>query len=439
VQLNDAEAFTADLALPRALSIEGHVFGDDGEPLAQVVVLTVHAAVQGMLVAQPQRTDSRGAFRFSALRPGDYRVCADPEQRIMRNSPPPIDGQSPLKTCYPSAASESEATAIALSTTDVTGVDISVRRGRQYSIRGMALDSSGTPLAGTVWLVRGSVGSVSTQFDIDPSTGRFATRPGSPGDYGIRADIGAPGNPQDARERETGFASVRVDGSDVVGLVVKTSKAVAISGRVEFEGSVPANRPIVNVNTRPLAGTGIAMAAPMRAQRVGHDLTFRLEGLLGPQVIQAFGSMRPWVVKAIRYKGRDVFGRATELTAGSDPNELVVVLTSKPATVSGRVEIDGPSDDWNTTVALLPVDPARRDEPLAGGVVTVAADRDGTFSLPPVRAGEYLIVATREGDVPGWISMTLPHQLERLAKVATRIVLSENEARSIELKRVKPR
>ena len=132
-------------------------------------------------------------------------------------------------------------------------------------------------------------------------------------------------------------------------------------------------------------------------------------------------------------------GTITELTAGNDPSELVVVLTSKPATVSGGVDLDGLGDDWNTTVALLPVDPASRDEPLSGGVVTVAAAVDGAFSLPPVRAGEYLIVAVREGDVPRWISMTLPGQLNRLAKVATRIVLSEGEARSIDLKRVKPR
>ena len=353
----------------------------------------------------------------------------------MRTVPPPIDGQSPLRTCYPSAVVESSSTVITLSNADVGGVDIRVRRGRMFSIRGTALDSSGAPLAGTVRLVRNTV---STQVEVDISTGTFATPPLPPGDYGIRAEIGGPSSPQDAREREVGFTSVRVDGSDVAGLVVRAAKTVAISGRIEFEGGVPASRPIVNVNTRPLAGTGIASAAPMRATRVGQDLTFRLEGLLGPQVIQAFGSMRPWVVKAIRYKGRDVFGKATEFTAGTDPNDLVVVLTSKPATVSGRVDLDGTGDDWNTTVVLLPVDPANRYEPLSGSVVTVATAMDGTFNLPPVRAGEYVIVAAREGDVPGWISMTLPGQLTRLAKVATRIVLSENEVRSIELKRVKP-
>jgi hypothetical protein len=78
-----------------------------------------------------------------------------------------------------------------------------------------------------------------------------------------------------------------------------------------------------------------AAQAPSRVQP---DLTFRLDGLFGPQLLQVFGAMRPWVVKAIRYRGEDVFGRLVELRNSTDPNDLVVVLTNRAATVSGRVD-----------------------------------------------------------------------------------------------------
>jgi hypothetical protein len=70
--------------------------------------------------------------------------------------------------------------------------------------------------------------------------------------------------------------------------------------------------------------------------------------------------------------------------------------------------------------------------------LTFVAD-DGTFRLPPVRAGEYLILALLLEDMPPGSVLARPSGIESLARVAERIVLAEHEERSIVLPLVKPR
>jgi Carboxypeptidase regulatory-like domain len=438
IELKEGETREADMTLWKALAIEGRVFGEHGEPLANVQVSAVPPGAPGMMGRWMRSTDDRGAFRVFGLRPGEYHVCADPRPSLSSMRNPNVEPERPLKTCYPGTLNDHESQAIVVSAADVGGVDIRLRRGRVYTITGIVLDSSGAPMTGgNVSLVKSEGGGTSST-GVELKEGQFVARSIPPGDYAIRAEIGSPGNWQDKREREVGYVRVRVDNADVEGVVVQTAKGVKVSGRIEFDDGVPAAGVRgVRVNARQEPGTGIFMGAPQQGATVDENLTFQLEGLFGPHLLQVFGQPRGLIVKAIKYRGEDIFGRAVEFKPSTDPGDLVVVLTNRGALLTGRVDASADEPADARMVLLLPTDPARRNV-IPGNMMSVPVGSDGTFRLPLVRAGEYLILALAPEDMPN-LMMAGTSAYERFAKVAEKIVLSENEERSVELRPIRPK
>jgi hypothetical protein len=436
IELKDGETFEANLAMWRALAIDGRVLDEDGEPLANVRVHAVPVTAPAVVAHSWRTTDDRGAFRLFGLGPGDFRVCAEPDDgTIALRFASAAPGERAVKTCYPSVRSESDATIVALATEDLTGVEIRVARGRAYRMSGIVVDASGLPLGGGVSLVRRDGAAIRSSSGITVKEGRFSAEGLVPGDYAIRAEIGGRVSWPETREQEFAFVPVRVDAADVDGLVVQTAKGVTINGRIDFEEGAPATRPVVNVNVRSQPEFTIGgFHQPVRVD----GNTFRLDGVFGPNAIQVFGAMRPWVVKAINYRGEDIFGRMVEFKGSTDPDELVVVLTNRPATITGRVELAATTSRPNGIVLLMPADPARR-EPSAGTVFSAAIDVDGSFRLPPVRPGEYVIVAVDGDDAPVGSMLREPGAYDRLAAVAEPIALGQDDRRSIVLKLVKPR
>lgn len=444
IDLKPAETRQADIALSRALAIEGRVFGENGEPLAnmRVSALVASSSTPGLPGTQWKTTDDRGAFRLFNLRPGEYRVCVEPGGTgpTGPTTPESSDSERRLRTCYPDALHEGAGRIVTLSSGDVSGIDIRVQRGRVYSIMGVTLDASGAPLVGgTVNLVR-SDGVATTSSDIQLTEGRFLARGLPAGDYTIRAEIGGPSNYQDKREREVGLLKLRVE-SDLEGIVLQTAKGARITGRVEFDGTMPSSGlEKMRINARSSApGTGIFLAGPAEAAALDQNLTFRLEGLFGPRVIHVVGAPQPWIIKTIRYRGDDVFGLPTEFKTSADPNDLVVVLTDKGALVTGRVTNADGDPAAGAVVMLMPPDPERAGVYFPGSIMGTTVGDDGTFRLPLVRAGEYAIVAISLEDAPRVSTAPAQVAFARLARMAQRLVLADREERTIALRLVNPR
>jgi len=270
IELRAAETKEADIALWKALAIEGRVLGGYGEPLANIRVVAVQAAMPGIMGAASKTTDDRGAFRLFGLKPGEYRVCAEPTENATVIRSPDGDRDPRLRTCHANALHESQGQVVVISSADASGIDIRVQRGRVY------------------------------------------------------------------------------------------------------------------------------------------------------------------------YKGEDVTGRAVDFKSSSDPRDLVIVLTNRGAIVTGRVDQAGGSAQ-RAMVLFLPNDAANRSPAVLGSIVHVFVADDGTFRLPPIRAGEYLILALLSEDLPPGSVLARPWGIESLASVAERIVLAEHEERSIVLQLVKPR
>ena len=226
---------------------------------------------------------------------------------------------------------------------------------------------------------------------------------------------------------------------------VRSLPELSIEGRVVGEQGEPMPRMqillsyvgetetvrMLNVNT-----VGLRSRPPgpfVNASQVRDDLTFQIDGLLGPQMLQVYGAMKPWTVKAIRYRGEDIYGRSVEFRSTTNPNDLIVVLTNQSASVSARLRAAGEESGTGTTVVLIPLDP-KTGLPLENAAFR-PIDAEGPFGLPLVRPGEYLIAAISNEDAAGDPFSVV----RRLVRVAKRITLVPGEQRVIELDLVRPR
>jgi hypothetical protein len=432
IQLTEGETKIADVALWRTLAVEGRVFDDAGDPMANVnVSIARWNPDDGFMTSRS--TDDRGAFRLFGLAPGEYRLCAMPREPSLteeRGEP-----ERPAKTCYPSSLGGVDAQPLALTTSDLAGLDIKVHRSQVFTVTGVALDSSGMPLVdGTVSFVRTEGRSVQA-IGVPTPGGRFTIRNVMPGEYGIRAEREARTDAQGTRAREIGYVRFQVQNENVENLVVSMARAARVAGRVVFEDGVPAAMPRnVMINAEPIEG--FATASSMVQVPVKDDQTFVLDGLFGSYRLQPWRLPTGWILKSVTYRGQDVTHRPIEFRAGSDPRDLEVVLTSRGALVRGRVILEPGTDPSHVSVVLLPAaltPTASRDGVAAGATLTP----DGSFQLPLVRAGEYFLLAVPVDVFPVGNRLSAPGYAHRIAGVADRVLLGEGEQRSIELKVVK--
>jgi hypothetical protein len=440
LELKDGEVREgADIALWRALAIEGRVVDDWGDPVSNIQVRAERLVQGGGSSGWRRTTDDRGMFRLFGLSPGDYRVCAIADFGVMTTPDAQPVRERPVQTCYPAAVREADSQPVSLAANDATGIEIRLQRSRAFSVSGTVLDSrGGAAERAQVSIVRiEKRGTSGTGVELNPG-GQFAAKGLAPGEYAVSAQIGGAGTyPPDTREVEIGYLPFRVDTSDVEDLVVTLARPAKVAGRVVFEeGWPPAlRRPPLTVQVRFDRSTHRPMGGPPPSAIVKGDLTFELEGLSGPQIIGLIGyPMDEWTLKAIRYRGEEILNIPTEFRTSTDPRALEIVLTNRGARLSGRVtDARGvAAEDGSALVLIFPASPQewRPD----GIVVGTAPLRDGAFRLGPRRPGEYLVVAV---PIEDYMMPRDAAAFERLAKVAEKVTLLDGDERTIDLTVVK--
>ena len=172
--------------------------------------------------------------------------------------------------------------------------------------------------------------------------------------------------------------------------------------------------------------TGPTWIAP--TARVKEDLTFELGNLHETGRITVTGQPQGWVVKSVIYQGRDVANLPVSFETSTDPRAIEIHVTSRVAYATGRAIAP---DKRTLTVLLLTAD--RNRWTTSSGLVAQAAVRpDGTFTVGPVVAGEYLILATTPQTFVE-ILRDPKTSLERVATSAVSIFLAENERQALTL------
>lgn len=223
----------------------------------------------------------------------------------------------------------------------------------------------------------------------------------------------------------SGRTSVTVGGSDVMNVVVTLRPQATMAGyfTVEADPSKPALTapmrfsPMAEAaNGNPGLGTARGVTDP--------DMPideFWIVGLNpGEDRLRASGPVG-WLIKSVRWKGRD-YTDAPFDTTGGNINGIEVTMTNAVPVLSGTLR---QPDGMPVTSATLLIFPANRAWWSNAGLQpprfrSMPAASGGTYKVTNVPAGEYLLVAIAGAPGP-WRA---PEYLERLEQLATRVSLS---------------
>ena len=416
-----------DIALSRALAIEGRVLDPWDDPMAEVAVVAMRADGTRASAAAVY-TDDRGEFRMYGLAPGRYRVCAAPD--APRSS---SDQTRIVRTCHLASTAEPSADDVVLSGTDASGIDIRTQRVGTYSVSGSVVDAAGLPVDGAH--VSAGRDDRTAGSHAMTAVGRFVLKGLTPGRYRVDSTVGGPANPSDlrppAREREFGFTFIDVGHGDVDGVSLQLSKPVTIRGRVAFKGSgAPrANRLKMVVQTSSARRASDPFGRPPYSP-VDDNLAFELrEVYRWPLIVGIHGVPDGWVLQSVRAGGRDITGLPVDLASLGSNRSLEIVLTNRVATPSVRV-IDAKGEAVSAAnVIVVPADPARWE----GSVWSLnrTPSIDGTLKLQPLLPGEYLFAAISGEDYRALIDD--PTRIHALAPLARSISLVEGDDRAFDL------
>ena len=170
----------------------------------------------------------------------------------------------------------------------------------------------------------------------------------------------------------------------------------------------------------------------VRSGYADENREFYLDRLFGLRVIDVVNVPTGWYVKAIRYGSEDIIDRPTRFKSSSDPSKLEILLSTKGASVSGRVVNESGEAVEGAHIVLLPADRGRR---IRYELTQARAANGGAFKIGPVRRGDYSLIA-----LPASMSVPRSDDLESLnalARKAERVSLAENEERTMDLRVVR--
>ena len=423
IVIRDGQVFeNAVIALPRGFVITARVLDEDGGPVADALVKAEAIEARGSFSTRSRMTDDLGGVRLWGYSPGLYRVCATPRSlELDRRS-----SEGYIETCYPSV-SVSDAQPVVITSTDPPEVQIRLRRTRLFQITGVVVDANGQPAPrAVVSLVTVEREGVAGRT-IQNVGGTFTARGLPPGEYSVAAQAPYDANPDDAA-RPIGIVPLQLQTSDADGVVVVLSRPVTVRGRIVFEGGPPP----------PLAGFRV-QGSPARRMftgarrspeaRVNADLSFELVGMFGQRTIDVVAPPE-WVLKSVRYRGRELINVPTEFKSDGDAAALEVVLTNRPAALFARVQ--GTPEPDNVRVLLFPADANQWNSAGQPSIWRMGVWKEGSYAFARLRPAEYFVAIVPEG-MP--FTDGDPRMFEELSKTAERITLLENDQRTIELRK----
>ena len=449
------------LPLVSAAVLTGVVTDDQNDPVPGVGVAALeHTAIAGRMQVGMMvrgRTDDRGAYRLSGLRPGRYLV-AIPHKVLTSGTRP-----TGLPTIfYPGVSSSVAASAVVVEPGQEHG-GINIRIPEPKGLHTLAGTMLGSPagLKYAVRLIPSESGDAPIELEVREAVttpaGAFSFPETPPGHYLVRA-VAFPtsGRPEGARGPTVtlpsvlgptppeptfwGETSLTVDERGAPSIGVQAREGVRISGRLVFEGSttVPSliEEPRMFVVVTPTDKQDIGYVPVARVEADGR---FKTAGLppgqyeLFPWIVST--KWRQWTLKSVGVGSREVGGGAVEVDTSPLP-EVVIVLTDRPTELSGLVLGSDGKPEAGVNVYAFASDPRLRRlltwSP--SRFVITRTDDSGAFAVKGLLPGDYLLAAVRAGSSVGWAS---EESLRKLALQATKVALSPGDRRVVNLKGIK--
>lgn len=447
IELKDGQEFEANVGLMRGGAVTGRILDEMGEPVARVGVFvsrlnpmtgTYLRAGGGFI-----QSDDLGRYRVYGLEPGDYLVAA--EARSMGG--PPLEGveaEGFVTTYHPSATQDREASRVRVrSGADAEGIDIQLVRTRTFRITGLVMDSKGQIVTRpNAQLAKQSPGGgfSSNGVSVDPQ-GRFTVRDVAPGEYLFVVRPGSPGemmppsaSPPPATQQSLEYASVPLAVvADIENLVVVTQPAASVTGQVVFTDGAAENVNPASLRVTTQPGSRMMMMGPPPNTSVGADYQFTLSNLFGPSFIRLVGLRREWALRAVMLGTTDITDTPVEFKK-EHSGQLQILVSTRAAAIEGVVTGDDGNPVDQAMVLILPEDKNswRMGSPR---MRTAISSKDGKFTAGGLIGGRYHAIALPyrtmlQPDIP-------PEFFESLIPSATRVVVSDDERRVVDLRLAK--
>jgi hypothetical protein len=431
------------LVLSRGLAVTGTIVDRAGEPLQGVSVLALQlgtsgdrqrAALAGAQLGSDRQTDDRGRYRVLGLQPGRYVIAAHADAASLGGG---AAASQPVPIYFPGSSSIADAATVTIATTDVDGIDFTIGEVPAARVTGVALDSSGAPLKGTITLgVSHRSGSIvpdprTTQSGVD---GTFAFVNVAQGDYVVqatrlelpRAPLAGSLNPLEGLEFAAQFLTVGAH--DVEPLRLRTARGTVMEGKIVLDSQLP-HDPYdrMQIEAHPVDhDLAPRRAADGASARVVNG-RFRIPALFGARRFALSGMPEGWFLKSVTIDGIDVTERAIDFGVGAGGAVTAeVMLSANGGSIAGRVT--GRSAAAGPFVVVFPEDREKWFE-RSRFVKIVRASRDGSFraaSLPP---GDYYVTAIATADEP----TPVPEVLERLLPHASQVTLDEGAEQRVDV------
>jgi Carboxypeptidase regulatory-like domain len=426
-----------EIGLSPLATLSGRVIDENGEPLqgasVQLLQIRYEAGRRQLLAANvaARLTDDFGRYRLYGLDPGQYVVSATIGSVLSADVP------GYLRSYFPATSSPGEAQLVAVrSSEEVSGIDLSMVRGRTARVAGRILNQAGAPTTGgSVTLrprQRASVVGVSTGARLF-NDGRFEFPNVPAGDYVIQANRGR-SNP--STEGEFGSLPVTVNGTDVTDLVLQMTAGSTVAGSIRFDTLDRSKLP---------ARSSIELAAfPVDFDRspsnsfatadIRSDWRFRMAGLNGPRRLHLQSVPPGWMLAAVLVNGIDVTDRP--ISFGKPEESLVdveIVLTDRVSELSGMVTDDRAAPAGGASVIVFSTE---RDRwyPESRFLRTAPVGPDGGFIVQGLPAGSYYVAAVAGLPQNGGGAWQDPAFLEALRVGASTATISDGQKRSVSLR-----
>ncbi len=420
--------------------VSGRIVDEDGDPLEGVAVSLYRpntnrtpqrggqtAAFLGFGMNQ---TNDRGEFRIPNVSPGKYYVLV---QRVGFGSGAVqmggLDYGFP-RLFFPGVETISQAQRIEVSAgQEFSGVQMTLRRTRVFRVRG-TVSGMEAPAEGPANRARrGPMGGMTIQlrleggYNEDPGPrgragagmvqpdGNFEIAGVTPGAYKLVLSTMAQGGP-----RVVASTSVNVGNNNVDGIVLSPSPLATLAGKITVEGDASlVNFKSIRIQVQPELGFNQPVTP-------GEDGTFLLKNLSLERQRVNIPAIPSAYVKAIKIGGQPIPASGVDLSGGG-VGEIEIILSTKVASLAGRVEKQQQDDAPGTVVITDP-----ELKPLN---LNARVEDSGNFTIANLPPGTFKVFAFEEYDGND------PDLLEKFASRAENVKIGEGESKTVNLRQIR--
>ena len=386
---------------------------------------------EGSSALTERMTDDRGIYRMYGLPPGTYIVSAGGMTRFFSGSGTTAHEQD-VPTFAPSATRDTAQEVVVRSGDEATA-DIQYRGEPGHAISG-TVTGVAPPQGGMVF-----GGSVSLT-DLKTRTMLMGAQASSFNEYAFvfygltdgEYELVAQQFSQTRDFRASEAKRIKVQGADVTGVNLALAPLPAITGRVILDGSTPADcvkrratafqETVISVRRQKRSAKpgapddALADTVPLNAlEQIAEDVpdakgNFTLRNLrAGTYRVNVQVPSAAWYLRSVTLgpttRGADWKVINEGISVKQSVSGLTVTISEGAAGIRGRVTVaEGQRLPPRTIVYLVPVEKENAPNPLR--YFEARAQNDGTFNLPNVVPGDYLIYARpAEADTPRLISI----------------------------------